>query len=303
MGTGAPDYWLKIKYVELIELISRITLIDTISTISTVTEITSIEQIKRIADIVDLVVQGSSGVAFRQAASVAGAWQSPNGHSDPDSAWKNETYAYDEDIDTGSQTETTLAPSTWSSYLHLTTASIQSNQIRFTGIIGHPTAEHLIDIDVKKNGVWIDVYEGIFTHDDWSYWAFGQGAVTECRIRFYNVGDAAVNFQVKEVDFWQVASTGGELITKYQPPTTLLAGEKVVADGDTPEALAASTGVVNSVLVQAKSDNTGEVYIGNAAGQYVELNPLDAPVLVIDDLANIYIDVVIDGDGVNYVGS
>lgn len=89
----------------------------------------------------------------------------------------------------------------------------------------------------------------------------------------------------------------------YSPPSTLLAGDLDVASAATPEALAASTPVLNSVLIQAKKGNTGSVYVGNSASQEAELDPGDAIVVVCANLASIYVKVAVDGEGVNYVGS
>ena len=85
-------------------------------------------------------------------------------------------------------------------------------------------------------------------------------------------------------------------------PSTLLAGDKDVTAAATPEALASSTTVVNSVLIQAKSTNTSLVYIGNSSTQNVELSAGENTVVVIDDLASIYVKVAVNGEGVNYIG-
>lgn len=86
-------------------------------------------------------------------------------------------------------------------------------------------------------------------------------------------------------------------------PSTVLAGEKTVAQSATPEALASSTTIVNGVLIQAKPSNTARVSIGNSSVQFVELvRGGDWVVLPFDDLANIYVSVAVNGEGVNYIG-
>lgn len=108
---------------------------------------------------------------------------------------------------------------------------------------------------------------------------------------------------INNLFYVKIAAGGTATPTTYSPPSTLLAGHKDVSAAATPEALAASTTVLNSVLVQAKTDNTGNVFVGNSTVQYVELAPGDSKVLVVDDLAKIYIKVATNGDGVNYIGS
>ena len=83
--------------------------------------------------------------------------------------------------------------------------------------------------------------------------------------------------------------------------SSVLAGEKVVAASATPEALASDTDC-SYVLIQAKSDNTSSVFVGNDTGQEVELPPLGAWAFAIDNLDKIYVRVVTNGDGVNYTG-
>lgn len=97
------------------------------------------------------------------------------------------------------------------------------------------------------------------------------------------------------------AATESTLALQPQVPTTVLADEKIVTSKDTPEALG-SGAIKNSVLVQAKSDNTDKVYIGNASKQEVELAAGENVVVVADNLNKIYVKVSVDGEGVNYVG-
>lgn len=101
----------------------------------------------------------------------------------------------------------------------------------------------------------------------------------------------------------KIEASGSATPTTYSPPSTLLAGDKDVTAAATPEALAASTPVLNSVLIQAKTANTGSVYVGNSSVQHVELEAGDVTIVVCDDLASIYIKVAVDGEGVGYVGS
>ena len=82
-------------------------------------------------------------------------------------------------------------------------------------------------------------------------------------------------------------------------PTTQLAGDKDVAATGTPEAMATSTSCVYA-LIQAKTGNTSNCFVGNATSQEVELEPGQAWAFAIDNLSKIYIKVGTNGDGVNY---
>lgn len=115
--------------------------------------------------------------------------------------------------------------------------------------------------------------------------------------------DAIAYDAVNNLFYVKIAAGGTATPTTYSPPSTLLAGDKDVSAAATPEALAASTPVLNSVLVQAKTGNTGSVFVGNATEQHVELSPGRSHTLVVDDLAKIYIKVAVNGEGVNYDGS
>ena len=86
---------------------------------------------------------------------------------------------------------------------------------------------------------------------------------------------------------------------------TLLASEKTVTTAGTAEALSSSQRV-RSLTIVAKSTNTGRVYVGGsdvasstnaglAAGDSLEI-----PVVTWLDLADIYIDVDTNGEGVDF---
>jgi len=83
-------------------------------------------------------------------------------------------------------------------------------------------------------------------------------------------------------------------------------GIKVVAAAGTDEALAAST-PAKLVIIQAQTDNTGLIAIGNAGvdateatGTGIILYAGDSVVIPCDDLADVYIDATVSTDGVRY---
>lgn len=86
-------------------------------------------------------------------------------------------------------------------------------------------------------------------------------------------------------------------------PTTVYNGSKNVTTAGTRVALAASQ-AISSVTVKAKAANTGSIYVGDstvsssngfvlAAGEAISMD--------IDNLADIYLDSSVNGEGVTYV--
>ena len=91
--------------------------------------------------------------------------------------------------------------------------------------------------------------------------------------------------------------------------TTLKAGRKTVTTAGTAETLVASTDtLVVGVIIKAFKENTGTVHIGistvdsSSAKQY-ELEAGEAISISINDLVKIYVDVSVNGEGVQYIGS
>lgn len=124
-------------------------------------------------------------------------------------------------------------------------------------------------------------------------------------------GKLAVKVDVEAVTAGNIVNkdgSGDEIFTAAKPGTVqvsgsaaVLAGEKVVAAAATPEALAAST-ACRSVIVQAKKTNTKSVYLGNAAGQYVEVEAGASVLIPVANLSTVYVKVQQNGEGVNYLG-
>ena len=88
----------------------------------------------------------------------------------------------------------------------------------------------------------------------------------------------------------------------------LISGEKTVAAAGIAEALFGSEKRVKSVLLRAKAANTNQVYIGGPDVASATNDGLDASesiTLTADawlDLANIFIDVDTNGEGVDFYG-
>jgi hypothetical protein len=192
----------------VLDRIKEIVQVTLVKVIEVIEEITCIKTIETINSMPDPTPKGSEGIAFKQASAGAGAWVSPTGFEDPDSVWTYETNAYDESTGTGAVV--TPPPLDWSKFLHLTHSAITSNNLRI--YITYTTIQFSqIDIDVYKDGTWVHVYEGS-PQDGWYEYTFSEGSVTKVRIRVYGKSGADVDQSIKEFDFWQVPSTGGEMI-------------------------------------------------------------------------------------------
>lgn len=84
-------------------------------------------------------------------------------------------------------------------------------------------------------------------------------------------------------------------------------GVKAVTTAGTDEALAAST-AAKWVTIQAQTDNTSYVAVGasgvdaaTATGNGVQLAAGESITLPIDNLADVYVDALVNGEGVRYI--
>jgi len=84
---------------------------------------------------------------------------------------------------------------------------------------------------------------------------------------------------------------------------SLVNGAKDITTAGTAEALASSQ-AVRSVVVRAKTANTGVVYVGDSSVSAANGFPLaadEAITLNVNDLAAVYLDVATSGEGVTYI--
>lgn len=94
----------------------------------------------------------------------------------------------------------------------------------------------------------------------------------------------------------------------YDATTTGLGdGVKTVTAAGTDEALAAST-AAKWATIQAQTDNTSKVAIGAtgvdatvATGDGILLDPGDVVTVPCDNLADIFVDALVSGEGVRYI--
>ncbi len=89
-------------------------------------------------------------------------------------------------------------------------------------------------------------------------------------------------------------------------PTVLYNGVQEVSAAGTAEALAGSQALVSGVKIKAYQSNTDLVYVGgsgvSAANGY-QLASGESVFIEIDDLASVYVDAVVNDEGVSFVGS
>ncbi len=137
-------------------------------------------------------------------------WVNPTGYNDPGNHWSNEENAYDDDLGTLAEWNEFGYNIPWGGFLELTTDSISCDKIRFyVGWVNRPDISDQIDVDVYKDGSWIDVYQGSFTIDEWIEKSFAQGIVTEARFRFGQPNTAmGGKARLTEFDFWKLEMSG-----------------------------------------------------------------------------------------------
>lgn len=124
------------------------------------------------------------------------------------------------------------------------------------------------------------------------------------------LGDPATNAGVAPVDATAglKVNLGGDndvTVTSITLPTGVVHGQKTVTTGGTEEALGSSTALTSGVTVKALHGNTGMVYVGanpvTSSTGFV-LDAGESIFIETDNLADIYIDVDTNGEGVSYIG-
>jgi len=100
--------------------------------------------------------------------------------------------------------------------------------------------------------------------------------------------------------------TSGNPVTIPSTGTSVGNGRKVVASAGTAEALAAST-TIKKVIICAETDNTDYIVVGGsgviaalATRQGIPIGPGDTITIDVDNLADVFIDAVVSGEGVTY---
>lgn len=111
----------------------------------------------------------------------------PTGFNDPDSAWSDETTAYDDDTNFGADISTAVPADSWSSFIELTIGGtpVGCYAARFYAEADGDWTQ--IDVDAYYDSAWHDIFQGAHTNLTWTtvYW-YSLENVTNLRFRFYN---------------------------------------------------------------------------------------------------------------------
>lgn len=89
-------------------------------------------------------------------------------------------------------------------------------------------------------------------------------------------------------------------------PTAIYNGKKTVTTAATRVALATTQTIQSGVWIKALAANTGVIYVGNssvASTNGLALAAGDLIFLRVDNLATVYLDSSVNGEGVTYVAS
>ena len=133
-------------------------------------------------------------------------WVSTTGYDDPDGVWENVPYAYDDSTISLARSYHNMNAAQWSSYVYFSRPQILSDKVMFYARAGSQVDS--VDLDVYKDGAWIDVYQGGFADRTWVEKTFEEGIVTQARIRFH-AANASEGFywELNEMDFYKITET------------------------------------------------------------------------------------------------
>ena len=134
-------------------------------------------------------------------------WVSPIAHEDPADNWRMSQRTYDENLDFDAYTNPG-GKKQWGSFLFLSApgAGLQSERVRFMAHDTHDTYNAIIwDVDVERDGQWVDVFEDYGYEFEWTELSFNQGLVTRVRLRPYTALADSTPYLI-EVDFHDITA-------------------------------------------------------------------------------------------------
>jgi len=115
-------------------------------------------------------------------------------------------------------------------------------------------------------------------------------------------GDATAANQATQISLATDTNTKLDTLIAAQVSTGITSGSKNVTTAGTREALGAST-PITSVTLTANESNTGVIYVGGSTVDSTNGNPIwagEVARVVIDDLAKVFIDSSVNGEGVTF---
>ncbi len=133
-------------------------------------------------------------------------WVTPVGTTDPDDAWEAEARSRDDNPDTAARCYHELSAGyQWSQPLHFGT-DLSANGIGINAQRDEFVDQ--VDVDVLRDGAWVDVYKGRFEDRVRDGFPFDPGTVTEARIRLHvNTDKVGQYWYIHEVDLHHAAET------------------------------------------------------------------------------------------------
>jgi hypothetical protein len=161
------------------------------------------------------------------------------------------------------------------------------------------------NLSIADNGLLSDI------SDDTGNTALSLGSKTDAKNSATDGTSVSIISILKEISYMEqtpasraVTNNGTFAVQSTGvSPTTIYNGIKTVTTAGTQVALAAST-TVKSVTVKALRTNTNLIYVGDSSVSNTtgfQLSPGDTISMDIADLATVYIDSVIDGEGVSFI--
>jgi len=130
-------------------------------------------------------------------------WVSPVSHDDPADNWDLEERAYDNNT-SKTYARYSTPPGEWTSFLYLNApeGGVSCDRIRFLMSDSNPVYDLLIwDVDVYRDGEWIDVFDGTAEERKWTEVVFDEGLVTRMRLRAKNTAGGQWAAYLWEADF------------------------------------------------------------------------------------------------------
>lgn len=124
--------------------------------------------------------------------------------------------------------------------------------------------------------------------------------------------DAIIDFAWRMFGMWVVIYHVGATypltvsVGTVAPPTACFSGIKVVTTATTDVVLGTSQALKSGVQIKAYAANTGVIYIGPegvAAATGYRLNAGEAVFIAVDNVADVWMDSSVNGEGVSWVAS
>lgn len=151
-------------------------------------------------------------------------WVLPTGYTDPASAWVDEDDAFDDTINSFASQWHAIGDPVWGDYIYFTHEPMASDKLRFWARGGSEVG--LADVDVYRDGAWVDVYDGAVNNLAWTEVVYDQGIINQARIRFSAAyTNRGFNWELYEFQFYKYTATSeGEcldiapyLVSDYLP--------------------------------------------------------------------------------------